>query len=170
MELFKLLNWQMIIAQMVCFFLVLAVLRIFLWDKIFNVLEERKKKIDDQMASIEAARAEAARLRVEMEKALANIEETAQKRLREVEQAGEAKSREMREKARQEADRIIEDAKSELRFEFMRSREALKSDVVSMVMKVTEEMIQEKLTFEQDKKIIEGLLSELDKVENLNER
>ncbi len=167
MELFKLLNPQMIIAQMVCFALVFLLLKQFLWRPVFAILEDRRKKIDDQIKLIEATKAEAVRLRVEMEKALANIEEAAQKRLREVEALGEQKSREIKDKARQEADRIIDDARSELRFELVRCREMLKGEVVDMVMKATEQMIQEKLTFDQDKKLIEGLLSDLEKA---NER
>jgi F-type H+-transporting ATPase subunit b len=157
----------MIIAQMICFALVFLLLKQFLWRPVFNILEDRRKKIDEQIKGIEATKAEAVRLRVEMEKALANIEETAQKRLREVEALGEQKSREIKEKARHEAERIIDDARSELRFELVRCREMLKGEVVDMVMKVTEQMIQEKLTFDQDKKLIEGLLNDLEKA---NER
>lgn len=164
MELFKLLNGQLILAQVVCFFLALLVLRMFLWKPVFGILEERRKKVDDQMKAIEEAKAEAARLRAEVEQALLKIDETAQKRFKEAEQLGEQRVREMREKARQEAERIIDDARSELKYEFMRSREALKGEIVDMVMKVTEQMIQEKLTFDEDKKIIEGFLTELEKV------
>ncbi|MFH0754656.1 MAG: F0F1 ATP synthase subunit B [Candidatus Omnitrophota bacterium] len=167
MELFKLLNPQMIIAQMICFALVFLLLKKFLWRPVFSILEGRRQKIDDQIKLIEATKAEAVRLRVEMEKALSNIEETAQKRLREVEAMGEQKTREMKEKARHEADRIIEDARNELRFELVRCRESLKGEVVDMVMTVTEQMIQEKLTFDQDKKLIEVLLNDLEKT---NER
>ena len=163
MELFKLLDLKLITAQIVCFFLVLLVLKLFLWKPVFKVLEDRRKSIDDQMKAIEKTRAEAAQFRAEMEKALANIDETMQKRLREIEHKGEEKSREMKEKARQEADRIIADARAELRYEFTRSREALKGEIVDMVVTLTEKMIQEKLTFDQDKKIIEQLLTELEK-------
>ena len=170
MELLKLLDLKLITAQIVCFLLALVLLKTFLWKPVFGILEARRKKIDDQFKSIEEIRAEAARFRVEMETALANIDATAQKRLKEVEALGEQRSRETREKARLEAERILDDARSELRFEFVRSREALKGEIVEMVIKVTEQMIQEKLTFDQDKKLVEGLLAELEKVEKRNEK
>ncbi|MEI8011812.1 MAG: F0F1 ATP synthase subunit B [Candidatus Omnitrophota bacterium] len=163
MELFKLLNLQLITAQIVCFFLVLFLLKKFLWKPVFEILEARRKKVDDEIAAIDALKAEAVSFRSEMEKSLAVIEETAQKRLKEVESLGEEKSREIREKARLEANKIIEDAKSELHFELLRTREALRGDVVDMVMKVTEQMIQEKLTFAEDRKIVESLLADLEK-------
>ena len=157
------LDLKLITAQIVCFFLVLLVLKQFLWKPVFKILENRRKKIDDEMKEIAQIKAEAARFREEMEKALADIDETMQKRLRDIEQVGEQKSREMKDKARLEAEKIIDDARAELRYEFVRSRETLKGEIVDMVIKLTEQMIQEKLTFDQDKKIIEGLLSELEK-------
>jgi F0F1-type ATP synthase membrane subunit b/b' len=47
----------------------------------------------------------------------------------------------------------------------VRSREALKGEIVDMVVNLTEKMIQEKLTFDEDKKINEQLLIELEKTE-----
>ncbi len=163
--LLKLLNANLIVAHTLCFLLVLFVLKKFLWKPVFTVFEERKKKVEAEMRAIEESRASAERLHAEIARAMEHIDETAEKRLKEVERAGEERSREIREKARQDAERIIDDARDELRFELVRSREALRGDVVDMVVKVTEQMIQEKLTFEQDRKIIEGLLTDLEKTD-----
>ncbi len=163
MELFKLLNFKLILAQMVCFFIVLAVLKRFLWKPVFNILEARQQKIDEQMKALESVKAEAVRMRAEIEQALANIEHTAQKRLKEVEQAGEQKTREMKEKARVEAEQIINDARTELRYELLRARDTFKGDIVDMVIKATEQMMQEKLTSDNDRKLVETLLGELEK-------
>jgi len=46
-----------------------------------------------------------------------------------------------------------------------KAREALRNDVVDLVMAVTEKMILEKLTFDQDKKIVEGMISEMEKID-----
>ena len=165
MELFKLLDFKLISAQIVCFFLVLVVLKLFLWKPVFKILEDRRVKIDQEMKAIAQTKADAAGFRAEMEKALANIDETMSKRLREIEQVGEQRAREIKEAARLEAERIMEDGRAELRYEFRRSREALKAEMVEMVVKATEQMIEEKLTFDQDKKLVEQLLTELEKTE-----
>ena len=161
--LLQLLNTNLVIAHILCFLLVLAVLKKFLWKPVFRVFEEREKKVEEEIRAIEESRASTERLQAEIAKAMGRIEETAEKRLKEVEREGELRSREMREKARQDAERIIEDARDELRFEMARSRESLRADVVEMVVKATEQMIQEKLTSDADRRIIDKMLQDMGK-------
>lgn len=163
MEILKLLNPQIIVAQIVCFFLVLLLLKKFLWKPVFQVLEDRRGRVQAELKEVENAKIDVAKLKGEYQASLAKIDEAAQVRLKEVERIGETRSREMREQARQDADRIIEDSRKEVRFEIIKARETLRNEVVGMVMGVTEKMIQEKLTFDGDKKIIEGMLKEMDK-------
>jgi F-type H+-transporting ATPase subunit b len=165
MELFKLLNANIIVAQIFCFFLVLWLLKKFLWKPVLAVLEDRKARIDGELKTIETAKADVAKLKGEYEVFLAKVEELTQKRIKEGEAQGEVRSQEIREKARQEAERIVEDARKEITFEFAKSRDLLKAEIVEMVIKVTEQMIQEKLTFEGDRKLVEKMLGEMEKAD-----
>jgi len=165
MELLKLISTNMIVAQMVCFFLVLWVLKKFLWRPVFAILEERRKRVDAEFKAIETTKSDVAKLRGEYEAFLAKVDELAQKRIKEGEARGEVKGQEIREKARQEAERIVEDARKEIQFEFTKTREVLKTEIVEMVIKVTEEMLQEKLTYENDRKIVERMLTEMEKAD-----
>jgi len=165
MEILKLINIQMVIAQIVCFFLVLFLLKKFLWKPVFSVLEDRKNKIQEELQAISDAKADVLKLKNDYAASLARIDETAKLKVREGEQQGEARAKEIKEKARLDADHIIEDSRKEILFEITKAREAMRSDVVDMVITVTEKMIQEKLTFASDKKIIEGMLKEMDKAD-----
>ena len=165
MELLKLLNANIIVAQIVCFFLVLWLLKKFLWKPVFSVLEERKTRIDNELKAIESTKSDVLKLKGDYESFLDKVEELAQKRIKEAENQGEAKAQEIRERAREEAEKIVEDARGEIRFEFAKSRDILKAEIVEMVIKVTEQMIQEKLTFETDRKLIEKMLAELEKTD-----
>lgn len=164
MDFLKDINPQLVITQILCFLVVLGLLRWKLWGPTFKILEDRRQKISAELKAIEDLQAEVSRVKADYAGHLARIDEEAQGRMREVERLGEETAREIREKARQEADRIIEDARKELHFEFLKARQEIKADVVEMVVKLTEQMIQEKLTFESDKKIVEGMIQELDKV------
>jgi F-type H+-transporting ATPase subunit b len=165
MALLKLISANMVVAQMICFFLILWLLKKFLWKPIFQTLEDRRAKIDGEFKAIEATKADVAKLRSEYEVFLAKVDELTLKRIKEAEAVGEEKSQAIREKARQEAERIVEDARKEIQFEFAKNRDVLKTEIVEMVIKVTEQMIQEKLTYENDRKIIEGMLSEMEKAD-----
>lgn len=163
MELFKLLDTYLVVGQIICFLILLWLMKKFLWKPIFSTLEARKVHVQEQMDGLENAKADVAKLKVEYQQFLDHVDEMAQKRLKEMEGVGEAKAHEIRDHARQEAERIVEDARREIYFELAKSKEALKVDVVEMVIQTTERMIQEKLTFEDDRKIIDGFLSEMDK-------
>ena len=165
MEILKLINFQMVITQMVCFFLVLFLLKKFLWKPVFTVLEERRNKIQEELKSISDAKADVLKLKNDYAASLAGIDETARLKIREGEQRGEVRAKEIKEKARLDADHIIEDSRKEIRFELTKARSAMRNDVVEMVISITEKMIQEKLTFDSDKKIIEGMLKEMDKAD-----
>lgn len=163
MELLKLLNANLVVAQIICFFLVLWLLRKFLWGPALKMLDQRRDRIAAELKAVEDAKGHVATLKQDYETHLAKIDEEAQARFKKIEHEAEARARELREKGRAEANQIIEDARKEIHFEVVRSREELKNDMVDMVVKVTEQMIQEKLTSERDRTLIEGMLTEVDK-------
>jgi F-type H+-transporting ATPase subunit b len=115
-----------------------------------------------ELKAVEDAKADVAKLKAEYQDFLSRVDELARKRMKEIEAEGDARAHEIREKARLEAERIVEDARLDIRYEWGKTREALKKDMIEMVISVTERMIQEKLTFEDDRKIIDGFLKELE--------
>lgn len=165
MEILKLINFQMVLAQILCFFLVFLLLRKFLWKPVFATLEDRRNKVAADLKAVEDAKSDVLKLKGEYAASLAKIDETAQQKMRDIERQSEVKARELKDKARQEADFIIEDARKEIRYEMTKARERLRKDMVDMVVETTEKMIQEKLTFDQDKKIIEEMLNDMDRAD-----
>ena len=163
MEILKLLSANMLVTQIICFFLVLWLLKKFLWKPVFTVLEGRRVRIDAEFKNIETTKADIAKLKSDYEALQAKVDEMTLKRIKEAEIQGEARAHEIREKARQEAEKIVDDARKEIAFELSKSRDLLKNDIVEMVIKMTEQMIQEKLTFEIDRKIVERMLVDLEK-------
>jgi F-type H+-transporting ATPase subunit b len=163
MELLKLLNTSLVVAQIICFLVLLWLMKKFLWKPVFSILEVRRAHVQQEMNSLNEAKADVAKLKAEYQEFIDRVDEMAKKRLREIEGVGEEKAHEIRDHARQEAERIVEDARREIRFELAKSKEMLKADVVEMVIKTTERMIQEKLSFEDDRKIIDDFLSQMDK-------
>jgi len=163
MELFKLLDANLVAVQIICFFLVLWLLKRFLWGPALKMLDQRRDRIAAELKAVEDAKEVVAGLKKDYETHLAKIDEEAQAKFKEIERRAEERARELKERGREEANQVIEDARQEIRFEVQRSREELKKDMVDMIVKVTEQMIQERLTVEQDRKIIEGMLTEVDK-------
>ncbi len=165
MELLKLLSSSEIVAQVISFLLVFFLLRAFAWKTFLKLLDDRKERIAREFKDIEGAKADIHNVKAKYDALLQAIEETARARMREVVAVGEVNAQEIRERARQEAERIIEDAKKEIQYELSKSREELKTRIVELTMQVAESVIQERLTPEEDRRLIEGFLKNVDKLD-----
>src|SRR5512143_1759793 len=67
MEILKLLSANEMVAQVVAFFLVLWLLKHFLWIRMLTLLDGRKERIAAELDRIEKEKTEAARVKAEYE-------------------------------------------------------------------------------------------------------
>ena len=165
MELLQMLSASEIVAQIFCFFLVLFILRKFAWKKILKLLDERKEKIASQLKKIEDAQAEVAKIKAAYEDKLASIDSAARARIQEAISEGRKITDEVRKKAHHEADEIISNAKSNIRHELSVAKEALKYEIFELTIKATENVIQEKLTEDDDRRLIRDFLDKIGEAE-----
>ncbi|MDD5595857.1 MAG: F0F1 ATP synthase subunit B [Candidatus Omnitrophica bacterium] len=164
MELLKLLSASEIFAQVVSFLLLLFLLRIFFWKKVLGILDARKERIADGLKRIEDSQAEVAKLKSDYEAKLGAIEVIVREKIQEATEQGRKITEEVRKKAYEEAQDIIENSRTNIKYELAKAREELKEQIIDLTIKATENLIQEKLTEEDDKKIVENFLEKIDKV------
>ena len=153
-----------IAAQIIGFLLLLLLLRIFAWKKILGLLDERKARIASEFKNIEDTKNELSRLNSEYAAKMAKIEEAANRKIQEAIAEGRKITDEVRKKAHEEAQDIINNAKENIRHELSRAKEELKEQVIDLSIKATEAVIREKLTGEDDRKIINEFLEQIDEV------
>ena len=165
MELLKLIDFKLVLSHTACFLLVLWLLKKFLWKPLLGVLEAREKHIQTQLKEIEDTRSDVRRLKSDYDLLLLKVEEKARERLKEAEAQGAFKAQEMREKARQEAVRIVEEAHKDIESQLVNTRQALKAEVVELVINITEKLLSEKLSFDNDRRIVETMMADLEKPE-----
>ncbi len=168
MELLKLLSASEIVAQVISFLLVFTLLRIFAWKRFLKVLDDRRERIASELRFIDETKADLVKAKAKYDALFVAIQETAQEKFAEAMALGEKDVRGMKEKARLDAEKVIEDAKGEIKFELARSREELKERIIELTMQATQAMIQEKLTPEEDRRLIENFLKDVDKLEGKN--
>ena len=164
MELLKLLSTSQMFAEVVNFLLLLFILRIFFWKKILVLLDERRKRIAAELDSAQKAKSEAERLKSEYESRLADIDQTAQVRIEEAAEKGREIIEEARNKAQAEAQGIVRRAKEDLRLEVIKAKEELKDKVIELTIRATENLLQEKVDDEADRRIVKNFLDQIDKV------
>jgi F-type H+-transporting ATPase subunit b len=162
MELLKLLSANQIVAQTVCFLVLLAILRPLLWKRVLKTLDDRKARIAAEIKAADDAKAEAEGVAAEYRARLSKIEEEAKSRIGEAISEGRQIARQIREQAEKDADRIVDNGRLTIRDEVLRAREELKEAIVDLAIRAAEKVIEEKLTEGQDRKLAEEFLKKLD--------
>lgn len=164
MELLKLLSTSQIVAQMISFIILLIILRLFVWKRFLKVLDDRKGRIAAEFKNIEDVKAEVANIKKEYEEKLENIGETAKIRTQEAIAEGKQIVDEMREDAKAQAQKIVDNAKEAIKGEILKAKEELRADIVDLTIRASEKVIQDKLTEDADKRLVEDFLKGMDKV------
>lgn len=163
MELLKMLSGSEIVAQILSFFLLLFLLRIFAWKKILNLLDQRRERISSQFAQIEQSKLEIAKLKADYELKIAAISTEAQARIQVAIEEGKQINSQMRKKAHEEAQDIILDARQQVKYEVSKVQEQLKDKIVDIALGAARSVIQEKLTEAGDRQIVENFIQEMEK-------
>ena len=154
-----------ILAQIVSFFLLLFLLRQFAWKKILALLDQRKEKISSQLGEIENTKLEIAGLKSDYESKISNIASQAQEKINQAVEEAKVVSVQMRKKAHEEAQDIIIDARQQVKYEVSKAQEQLKEKIVDIALNAARTVIQEKLTEDGDRKIVEDFIREVEKIE-----
>lgn len=162
MELLKLLSANELVAHAVSFLILLLLMRIFVWRKVLQMLDKRREKIASDLKKIEQDKENAARIKTEYDAQLRLVDIEAQKLIQAAVQEGKKVTEEIRQKAREEAHEIVENARKAVEFELEKARQEFKDEVVDITIRAAENLIGEKLTEEQDKRIVEDFLEKIE--------
>ncbi len=161
MELLKMLSASEVFAQILSFFLLLFLLRKFAWKKILGLLDQRKEKITSDFKEIENNKLEITKLKTDYESKISNIASEAQAKINEAVEEAKIVSIQMRKKAHEEAQDIITDARQQVKYEVSKAQEQLKEKIVGIALDAARAVIQEKLTEDGDRKIVEDFIREV---------
>jgi len=162
MELLKLLDANELIVQMINFFIVLFFLRMFLWKRILKVLDNRKERIASEFKNIDAVKQQVADMKAEYAAKMLSAEAEGKQRIQQAVEKARQEAEKIRSHAQLDAQEIIENAKTSMGNELAAARQELRKELVDLTIMATENMIEEKLTEDQDKKLIEDFLKKVD--------
>lgn len=154
-----------IIVQIINFLILFFLLRIFAWKRLLGFLDGRKARISAEFARIEDSKAEIAELKSEYAEKLSLIEAQAKEKIKEAIDEGKKISLEIKKGAYLEAQKIMETSRADIKYELSKAKEELKKDIVDLTMQAAESVIQEKLSEDQDRKIIKNFLDNVAQME-----
>lgn len=159
----KLISVNDVVAQLVCFFIVLFILRKFVWGQLLSFLDERKAKIAAEFKQIEDLKVQLADLRKDYEVKLDGIEQQARASINEAVNEGNRLAVQIRQQAGDDARKLMDNANQNIRMEMAKVKEELKASVVELAMQAAEKAAGQKLGSLADKEMVQEFIREIEK-------
>jgi F-type H+-transporting ATPase subunit b len=154
------INLPLLVVFIVNFIILLVMLRLFLYQPVMKVLDERAKKTKDAMELAEATKKEYEQAKGEVQKQIEKGRQEAQAIITQAMQVGERLKGESREEAAKQAQVMIDRARSELEAERDKIVGDLRREFVDISIAAAEKVIKETLDKEKHRKLIEETLQE----------
>ena len=154
------INLPLLVAFIVNFVILFALLGVFLYKPVTKMLDERSQKIKESMEQAEATKEEYARAEEEVKRLISKAREDGQALVSQATQIGEKLKEEAREGAREEAQAIIDRTRVELEEERDRVIDDLRREFVDISISAAERVINETLDKKRHRRLIEEALEE----------
>ncbi|MDD5040903.1 MAG: ATP synthase F0 subunit B [Candidatus Peribacteraceae bacterium] len=158
------INWQLLIAQIVNFLIVMGVLGYFLYRPILNLLDaraERIRKAVEEAKRIEHQAQEMAKLR---EEEMKRLDRESGEHFDRIRKEAAVLQEELHATAKKEAEAMIQNALKRIDEERRIMMEDIMKTVNAVIVRMTEKLLEREFTPADQKRIQEQLIAELPKM------
>jgi F-type H+-transporting ATPase subunit b len=147
---------------LIMFFLSLFILNRYVFPRIRAVLDRRQATIDESIDAAEHSRQEADEVLSEYRERLRDARQQAEDIVTRAQKAGQAHEREVKEAAEGERQRLLEQAKRDIEAETRRAISEIRGEVANLTVAATERVTRKTLSEDDQRRLIEDALSDLD--------
>jgi F-type H+-transporting ATPase subunit b len=154
------LDWGIIVTQIIGFLLALWILKAFAWKPLLKMLDDRKKKIADDIGEAERIKLDAAKVLDDYHAKLREIDNEARARIQEAVADGSRIASEIRDQAREESRHILTRSREELARDVAKARVELRDDIVGMAIRAAEKLIATRLNEAEQRRLLDDFLKE----------
>jgi F-type H+-transporting ATPase subunit b len=154
------LNYTMI-GQSITFFLFIWFCWKFIWPPLINAMRERQTTIAEGLAAAERASLD---LELAQERVSDQLKEAKEEAAQLIEQARKRVNsmiEEAKDDAREEGERLKEAAKADIELEMNRAKEALRTQVATLVVSGAERVLGESIDAQRHSRLLEQLATDL---------
>jgi F-type H+-transporting ATPase subunit b len=152
----------LMIWTLIAFLVALFILRKWAWPAITEALDKRQHAIVESIETAERARTEAAELLEEYRARLREARAQADEIVARARKAGEVHEREMVEEARHKREELLEQTRRDIEAETRRAIQEIRAEVADLTILATEKVTRKALDPEDQKRLVEEALRELD--------
>jgi F-type H+-transporting ATPase subunit b len=140
----------------------LFILAKFVLPRIGEALDKRQKVIEDSIDAADRTRREADELLVEYRERLRDARQEAEEIVERARQANAVNEREARSEAQARREQMLEQTRRDIEAETRRALDEILRDVVDLTVQATELVTRKVLTEEDQRRLVEDAMSELD--------
>jgi len=155
-------NIGLMIWTLLAFFAAFLILRKWAWPQISAALDKRQRAIEESIDTAERTKREAEELLVEYRERLKEARGQADEIVARARKAGELHERETIEEARVRREELLEQTRRDIEAETRRAIGEIRAEVANLTVEATEKVTRKVLTEEDQKRLVEEALSELD--------
>jgi F-type H+-transporting ATPase subunit b len=152
----------LMVWTIICFLIVLWVLKRFAFGRVQQVIDERRRTIEEAIEEATGARAEARRLVEEHRALIEQARMQAEEIRNEARQTSQALERQMRDEVDAERRRRLEEARREIEAETERALERIRREVADLTLVATEKVTGKVLDASDHRRLIEQAVADLD--------
>ena len=152
--------WDIVwtIVNLLLFF---VLLRIFLFKPVLKVMNEREKKINDDLESAQADREESEELKAQYEAQLADVHEESDKIRKAAKNSAEMEKAQIIANAHAEANRLIADAQKTIERDKQEAIESAHNEIAGLAVLTAARIVSKNIDQDTDRAYAEQLLAEV---------
>lgn len=150
-----------IVAQIIAFLIMLAILKRFAWKPLLHLMEERQKRIQKEFDLIEERKKEVDILKKTYQEQIEHIEVVSKKLGQDEVNRARVIAREIEDEAHRRAREITHKANLSSKEAISNAEGELKKRLASLVIAATEAVLQKQIDPEVQKKLVENYLDEV---------
>jgi F-type H+-transporting ATPase subunit b len=154
------INLALLIAQIVNFLVLLAILYFFAYKPILKMLDERARKIKESVDEVQKVKDQAARAEEEFKQKIETAGKQGQEVIARAMRTGEEARQRAQVEAKQEAQVLVEKAREEIKQERNEAISELRQEFADLTIVAAEKVIEKSLDKEAHRQIIDKVLDE----------
>ena len=155
-------NVGLMIWTLLAFFAGFFILRKWAWPQISAALDKRQRAIEESIETAERTKREAEELLGEYRERLKEARSQADEIVARARKAGELHERETIEEARARREELLEQTRRDIEAETRRAIGEIRNEVADLTVQATEKVTRKTLTDDDQKRLVEEALGELD--------
>ena len=154
------INLALLIAQIVNFLVLLAILYFFAYKPILKMLDERARKIKESVDEVQKVKEQAAQAEGEFKQKIEAASKEGQEVIARAMRTGEEARQRAQIEAKQEAQGLVEKARTEIQRERNETIGELRQEFANLTIVAAEKVIEKSLDKEAHRQIIDKVLDE----------